>query len=591
MINRKSLKENNKKCFINLRLKFDDSYPSFTLDIKRSWDITNPEKIKEEFEIFRDNNPLEFIPKDYWQDYINYLIPPHVSEFFFFNGEKVKELAIGTNADEILKSSIKDLIELNLYENLLTDLNKLKSKIRRRNEIKGEISKKIAEQDSQKNRKLAEKMKIKKEITRNKRKIKEKENKFLEINEELKRKAGAFAQQKKDAEAKILTLQQKNAISNEQIATIAKDYLPFVIPEKLCKDLLKQLNLEQNHKNAKFIEEIWKDKIKEFSTKLEENSKILKKLSKKETDAIKKDIDSTFLQLFDTYKKSQVILLHDLTISEIENIKSFLKQANQNITTNFETLLHDRQKNSLKIGKVKKELNQIPDDTFVISDIDAIGSLKVETESLNKTVSELQEKIISLNNEIENIDNIIEKFEEEIVCIDEDEQKIDVINKINEAVNEYVKEMVSLNTKNLENTISSMYHNLSNKGDMIKNIRVDPYTFTTELFDFDGNPIKKDGISEGEREIYAISVLWGLSKISHHKLPMIIDTPLAKLDNKHVTNITSEFLPEASDQVILLSHDREIDERIYLLLKPRIYQSYTLMQSDENKIKTGYFFD
>ncbi|MBN1859837.1 MAG: hypothetical protein JW840_00090 [Candidatus Thermoplasmatota archaeon] len=150
--------------------------------------------------------------------------------------------------------------------------------------------------------------------------------------------------------------------------------------------------------------------------------------------------------------------------------------------------------------------------------------------------------------------------------------------------------MVTLNTKNLEYTISTMYHDLANKEDMIMEIKVDPHTFTTELFDYDGNQIKKEGISEGEKEIYAISVLWGLSKLSPHKLPMIIDTPLAKLDTKHVSNITKNFFPNASGQVILLSQDREIDQNIYTLIKPHINQSYTLMQTDQDKIKPGYFF-
>jgi DNA sulfur modification protein DndD len=71
---------------------------------------------------------------------------------------------------------------------------------------------------------------------------------------------------------------------------------------------------------------------------------------------------------------------------------------------------------------------------------------------------------------------------------------------------------------------------------------------------------------------------------------MIIDTPLAKLDTKHVANITSKFFPNASEQVILLSQDREIDQNIYSLIKPHLNQSYTLMQTEENKIKSGYFF-
>lgn len=590
-INKKAVKEKNTKCFIELKVFFDNSYPAFSLNIRRIWDINSPKEINESFEVFRDDSLLEFISKDYWQEYISYLIPPHVSEFFFFNGEKVKEIAVGSKADEILKSSIKDLIGLNLYENLLNDLGRLKSKIRRRNETEGQIRQNIDQRESQKDSKRKEIGKINKEIKLKKMKIKENENKFLEIDKELKRKAGAFAQQKKDAEKQILSLNEKKASLNEQIANITKDFLPFSISKQLCNKLMSQLETERNHKNIQFTQKILTDRIKVFSAELRKKSKVLKKLTKQDATILNEEISTTFFTILENEKKSKVTMLHDLTISDFENIKTFLQQSDKNITTNFKKILKNRQENSIQVTNLRKELKQVPDDTYIISSLEKINKIKLENETLEKAIVDSKDRISILSKDIESINPEIEKFEEEIICAEEDNSKIAYINRITSAINEYIKEMIVLNTKNLGDTISTMYHSLANKEDMVKEIKVDSQNFTTELYDFDGNLIDKEGISEGEKEIYAISVLWGLSTISHHKLPMIIDTPLSKLDNTHVTNITSKFFPKASDQVILLSQDREIDQNIYSILKPHINQSYTLMKTDENKIKTGYFFD
>ena len=590
-VNRKAIKEKNPRCFVELKIIFDDSYPKFTLNIKRSWDAITSKKINETFEVFRDDGPLEFIQKEYWQEYIDHLIPPHVSEFFFFNGEKVKELAVGSTADEILKSSIKDLIGLNLYKNLQTDLNKLKSKIRRRNEKEGQIRQNINKNESERKIKENEKQKLEEKIRQNKINIQKNQREVTDIQKELKRKAGAFAQKKRDGEKLILTLKEKNAILNEKITNISKDYLPFVLPKKLVNELLNQLEYEQESKNIKYTEKTLKNHLKQFSKQINKESKIMKKLSKTDAEALEKEIKSTFLNIIKNKKSSNRKDLHDLTISDFENIKNFLHQSNKNISNNFEKILKERQENNLQIGDVKTELKQIPDDTYIISNLDDINRLKIENETLEKMMEELNEKFLPIEDEINSINSQIEKLEEEIICVEEDNEKIVYINRITSALNEYMKEMINLNTKNLENTISTMYHSLANKDDMVKEIKVDPETFTTKLFDYDGNPVTKDGISEGEKEIYAISVLWGLSNISHHKLPMIIDTPLSKLDNTHVNNITSKFFPKASDQVILLSQDREIDQNIYSLLKPHINQSYTLTQTDENKIKKGYFFN
>ena len=134
-----------------------------------------------------------------------------------------------------------------------------------------------------------------------------------------------------------------------------------------------------------------------------------------------------------------------------------------------------------------------------------------------------------------------------------------------------------------------MYKKLSNKDDMVKEIRIDEDTFSTSLLDFNGDVFNKNSISEGEKEIYAISVLWGLSKLSNRKLPIIIDSPLAKLDSTHVENILTEFFPKASDQVIIFSHDLEIDKTAHNILKPNINKEYTLSLKNVKKIENGYF--
>ena len=49
----------------------------------------------------------------------------------------------------------------------------------------------------------------------------------------------------------------------------------------------------------------------------------------------------------------------------------------------------------------------------------------------------------------------------------------------------------------------------------------------------------------------AVSILWGLAKASGQVMPVIIDTPLGRLDLSHRTNFITEYLPNASNQVIL----------------------------------------
>ena len=91
-----------------------------------------------------------------------------------------------------------------------------------------------------------------------------------------------------------------------------------------------------------------------------------------------------------------------------------------------------------------------------------------------------------------------------------------------------------------------------------------------------------------------ISILWALAICSEKKLPVIIDTPLSRLDSDHRTSLINSYFPFASDQTIILSTDSEIDQQYYSLMKDNIGDEFTLEYDDDKKcssIKRGYFVE
>jgi DNA sulfur modification protein DndD len=64
--------------------------------------------------------------------------------------------------------------------------------------------------------------------------------------------------------------------------------------------------------------------------------------------------------------------------------------------------------------------------------------------------------------------------------------------------------------------------------------------------------------SAGAEQVVALSLIAGLNKKSGRGLPMIMDTPLGRLDPKHRKNIM-ENLPRMASQIVLLAHEGEIE--------------------------------
>ena len=82
--------------------------------------------------------------------------------------------------------------------------------------------------------------------------------------------------------------------------------------------------------------------------------------------------------------------------------------------------------------------------------------------------------------------------------------------------------------------------------------------------------------SAGAEQIVALSLIDGLNRTARNTGPIIMDTPLGRLDLKHRENVL-KYIPEMGEQVILLVHEGEIiKDNIIGTLKSRIGKVYTI---------------
>lgn len=144
----------------------------------------------------------------------------------------------------------------------------------------------------------------------------------------------------------------------------------------------------------------------------------------------------------------------------------------------------------------------------------------------------------------------------------------------------------------LAQTMTSCYKKLANKKNLIEQIQMDAVTLDFKYMNADGNEVPKESLSAGEKQLMVISLLWALAICSKKKLPVIIDTPLSRMDSNHRISLIKTYFPQASDQTIILSTDSEIDTRYYEIMKDDVGDEFTLVYDDNLKCSTiqkGYF--
>lgn len=92
--------------------------------------------------------------------------------------------------------------------------------------------------------------------------------------------------------------------------------------------------------------------------------------------------------------------------------------------------------------------------------------------------------------------------------------------------------------------------------------------------------------------MYATALLWALRLVSGRALPIVIDTPMGRLDSDHRRTLIDRFLPLAAHQVVILSTDTEINHDHFVQLRPAISHTYILDYNQQlgcTEVANGYF--
>jgi DNA sulfur modification protein DndD len=228
--------------------------------------------------------------------------------------------------------------------------------------------------------------------------------------------------------------------------------------------------------------------------------------------------------------------------------------------------------------------------------------LKHQFQQAQAEVVRLSADYEQAHRELEQIKQAIARAKQELVdystvAIEQQttEHTLKAAAKAQSTLKEFKKRLKLRKLNQLEGLVTQCFLYLLHKSNLVHRIQIDTETFCLSLFDYEGQPIPKHRLSAGEKQLLAISLLWGLARASGRQLPVAIDTPLGRLDSTHRNNLVDRYFPQASHQVILLSTDTEIREEEVKRLRDNsaIAQEYLLEYDTEQQytqIKPGYFW-
>lgn len=226
-----------------------------------------------------------------------------------------------------------------------------------------------------------------------------------------------------------------------------------------------------------------------------------------------------------------------------------------------ETLKGLRQFDSDEIRRDRKkyeEKKKLHDQLSRANEVSAkeMKSLLAEKKRLEELVTKESEGNSGLKTEIDICDNLKKIFE---LGIDQ------IADDLRASVNDYA---------------TSAFQELSNvRGALSLKINE---SFGLDIVNEQGNRIV--GRSSGQEQIVALSLIRALSQATRRQVPIVVDTPLGRLDIEHRKNFL-RMAPEFGTQVVFLVHEGEIarDGELIEIANRRTSRIYEIVKPDNDK--------
>lgn len=570
--------DRTKQTYIELEFSMDVSEEEVYL-VHREWD-GNTQRIREKIWVKKNGTDNSFLTEN-WPMFVEKILPSALSNFFFFDGEKIAEFAV-ENTNSQMKESIKVLLGISVLDLLNNDLGRIISRL---SAVSTEDQNLIyLEQLRQKRDSADEDLKnVDDEIRRLKEKI---EGLYIELekkNSEYAIKGGDIIEQRHD-------LLKQRAQQNALLERYEDDFLekvagemPLLLVSELLSDIEVQGAMEQSYKTSVMATNKVRTLYNDFVSRYPEARDVLSKF----VEYVQADNDAK--------KQEEVYGLSDNTLYQIHRLNSFeLKECAKYAKIQMQR----RDESQNKIDEIDNYLSIDIDEKVLNRIFKRIKELEKEILTEEVNLSALQQKRTTLHGAAMIAEAEFNKAAEQVLSTlesnDDDKRTVKYAHMAIEIIKRYRVRLQQNKTGVLARTMTNCYRKLAYKKHLIEKIQMDPVTLDLHYLNGNGEEVEKKKLSAGEKQLMVISLLWALGICSKKKLPVIIDTPLSRLDSIHREALITTYFPNASDQTIILSTDSEIDHKYYELMKPHIGDEFTLIYDDDlvkTSIKEGYLFE
>ena len=645
-INHNAYKEIVIQSFVSVTIILPEGTDKNVYKLTRQWTFED-KKLVENFQVTKNDELLIGDEKSYFENYLTSLIPPNLFDFFFFDGEDLSDSFIGKSASVHLKESI---LQLSNYDTL--DI--LKKHLLQYQRSTALSSDEMASLENEYNLAVDEVKNNENTLNSLITSLEEESCKLenlnlhkLKIEEDFRNSGGLLESERVNLISKQNSLENERTDINQFIKDFCNDTLPLLLSENLLESIKDQIIAEDSLNTY----ESFKSKLDEAAIR----SSLIEAKILKEPGLDLSMVPTLILsKLFDTDSLNNVRTIHQLSNDDKKQVLSKIDYIISNIRS-LSTVIHEKysrlEKIASELKSIREKINSSVNEDTLKNYLDSNLKLNEEIALTSSNIKELSGRIENQKNDNVSSDFRLKKAKNAYFQSMQGSRTLEITNNLVEALDVIIFELTKDKIHEIEEHFINIFKVLIRKDNyidsieiknnfdtslyinkeyssievynLLKNLGIEEVEkkygnkFIEDLSQFYGSSTRKEllqsveshlkfeslvlrtrfninDFSKGEKQIYILSLVWALIKASGVEIPFVIDTPYARIDETHRDLLTTKYLPNVSNQVIILSTNEEIDEKSYNIMKDYICNEYLLEflnKERKTKVHNRYFFE
>ncbi|WP_018937663.1 MULTISPECIES: DNA sulfur modification protein DndD [unclassified Thioalkalivibrio] len=556
-----------------------------TYRVRRSWALRRT-NIQETIDVEVDGS-RDAALSDTWADQVHRFLPPQLAPLFLFDGERIESLADPETSEGFLSVAIESLLGMDLVRQLETDLSVLERR-KRAESLSDQARARVTEENSTLENLDQDIRARKEEAGQLRNTLDGLERQRQSIERDYRAQGGELLQQREALETERQALKDSIASNRSALGELAAGALPLALASNHLRQTLRQADYEAEQKQSLADQRQLRQHREQLETCL-----LGAGASEAVLGALTEYFDSVAGQADSATQASLYLDLADGTRQAGHRV---LQSVLDEDLGRAAGIVDELQRNVDRLDDVERHLAAVP-EADAIRDVAARREhvlseqreTQVRLDEILRQLSELEAKRVRQQ---ELVDRLLKDAASEGLEEERRQRLLEHSSWARNTLGKFRQAALERNLERIQDYVFECYRLLLRKSSLVASVRIDPERYRMSLIDNMGNEISPKRLSAGERQLLAVATLWGLARASGRPLPVVVDTPLGRLDGTHREHLVERYFPEASHQVLLLSTDEEIVDRYLSALRPSVGRFYRLEYDDETcstRVEEGYF--